>query len=123
MPKVMFLKRLLFPVLDINHFFPGFKGITLKISSCSYQKWYKMKNNHNSIPNGISEYIRENFSEDFLTEIKSVKDNKGVEFFYVDVTHEENIFHLKFNSRGELIQKEIESVRFPDDEIEIGNVD
>jgi len=75
------------------------------------------------IPPGISEYIRQNFKEDFLTEITSVKDERGTEFFYVDVTHEENVFHLKFNAKGELILKEIESIRFPDDEVELGDGD
>ena len=75
------------------------------------------------IPAGISEYIKQNFREDYLTDIKSVKDAKGAEFFYVDVTHEENIYHLKFNDNGELILKDVESVRYPDDEVELGNAD
>jgi hypothetical protein len=82
-----------------------------------------MENKHKSIPGGISEYIRNNFREDYLTDIESIKNSDGIEFFYVDVTHEDNVYHLKFNSRGELIQKEIESVRFPDDEVELGSVD
>ena len=79
--------------------------------------------NSPAIPIRISEYIKQNFREDYLTEIKHVKDSKGIGFYYVDVTHEDNIYHLKFNESGELIQKEIESVIYPDDEIEIGNVD
>jgi hypothetical protein len=75
------------------------------------------------IPAGISEYIKQNFREDYLTEITSAKDAKGIEFFYVDVTHEDNIFHLKFNGNGELIQKEVEPVRYPDDEVELGTAD
>jgi hypothetical protein len=75
------------------------------------------------IPAGISEYINQNFREDYLTDIQLVKDDKGIGFYYVDITHEDNIYHLKFNESGELIQKEIESVKYPDDEIEIGNVD
>lgn len=82
----------------------------------------KIKTAH-PIPAGISEYIKQNFREDYLTDIKSVKDARGIEFFYVDVTHEDNIFHLKFNGHGELIQKEVESVRYPDDEVELGTAD
>ncbi|MBL0340714.1 MAG: hypothetical protein IPP71_07230 [Bacteroidetes bacterium] len=76
-----------------------------------------------AIPVPISEYIKQNFREDYLTEIKLVKDSKGIGFYYVDVTHEDNIYHLKFNESGDLMQNEIESVSYPEDEIEIGNVD
>ena len=76
-----------------------------------------------AIPIRISEYIKQNFREDYLTDIKLVKDIKGICFYYVDVTHEDNIYHLKFNESGELIEKAIEAVIYPDDEIEIGNVD
>ncbi len=79
--------------------------------------------NAHPIPAGISEYIKQNFREDYLTDVKSVKDGRGIEYYYIDVTHEDNVYHLKFNASGELIQKEIESVRYPDDEIEIGNAD
>ena len=79
--------------------------------------------NSHQIPAGISEYIKQNFREDYLTDIKPVRDQKGVTFYYVDVTHEDNIYHLKFSGSGELIQKDVEAVRYPDDEVELGSVD
>ena len=79
--------------------------------------------NSDAIPAGISDYIKKNFHEDYLTDISNVKNDKGIEFFYVDVTNQENVYHLKFNAQGQLIEKDIESVRYPDDEIEMGNFD
>lgn len=85
-----------------------------------------MENNsskQSAIPAGISSYINEKFHDDFLTEIKMVKDKSGKGYYYVDVTHNDNVFHLTFDGSGKLLKQEIEPILSPDDELEIGNVD
>ena len=75
------------------------------------------------IPAGISEYIREHFRNDFLTDIRAVKNKSGELFYYVDVTHDKNLFHLKFDAYGNLLLRETEPIMELDDEDEIGTVD
>lgn len=81
------------------------------------------KPNTPEIPSPISEYIRKNFREDFINDVKLVKDDHGVGFYFVDITHETKTYHLKFSETGTLVQNEIESVVVPDDESELGTVD
>ncbi len=71
---------------------------------------------------GISEYIRKNFREDFLTKIKERKDKSGELFYFVDVSHEDQLYHLKYNSRGELVAQELEPFpHLPDNELGAGD--
>jgi hypothetical protein len=83
-----------------------------------------MTNNpQNPIPAGISEYIKSQFRDDYLTEIRTVKNKAGEIFYFVDVTHDKNLFHLKFDEHGKLVLQETEPILELDDEEEIGNVD
>jgi hypothetical protein len=80
-------------------------------------------NEKNPIPAGISEYIRDHFRDDYLTEVRTVKNKAGDLFYFVDVTHDQNLFHLKFDAHGRLVLQETEPILQLDDEEEIGNVD
>lgn len=76
-----------------------------------------------SVPSGINLYIQENFKDDFLTDIRPITSSKGETFWLVDVTHNNNLFHLRFNHDGELMEKDVEPVPYPGDDLEIGDGD
>ena len=79
--------------------------------------------NQHEMPAGISEYIRKNFRDDYLTQIREVREQNGEVYFFVDVSHDDNLYHLKFNSKGILVQQELEYLpEFPDED-EIGKED
>ena len=75
------------------------------------------------VPAGINQYINENFKDDFLTDIRPVSDKKGEVNWIVDVTHNGCLYHLRFNGNGELMEKDIEAVPYPGDDLEIGEGD
>ncbi|MEY3342889.1 MAG: hypothetical protein RL090_573 [Bacteroidota bacterium] len=75
------------------------------------------------VPAGVSHYINENFKDDFLTDIRPVSDKKGEVNWIVDVTHNSCLYHLRFNGNGELMEKDIEPVPYPGDDLEIGEGD
>ncbi|PBQ30553.1 hypothetical protein CNR22_01795 [Sphingobacteriaceae bacterium] len=60
------------------------------------------------IPSPISDYIKNNFREDFLTEIHTLKDKNGKTFYRVDISHDNTLHHLKFDTQGTLILQEAE---------------
>ena len=60
------------------------------------------------IPANISAYIKKYFRDSFLLEIKSFKDRKGEQQFYIDISEDNTLYHLKFNTGGVLTQKETE---------------
>ena len=76
-----------------------------------------------SIPSGINQYVRENFKDDFLTDIRPFNNSKGEKSWCVDVTHDSAIHHLVFNSQGELVEKVIENFEYPGEDVEIGDAD
>lgn len=63
-----------------------------------------------AIPPAISEYIRDHFKEDFLTEINSYMNSKGEINYSVDISNENTLYHLKFHSDGRLFQKDMEPI-------------
>lgn len=70
----------------------------------------------NKIPSKIFEYIKKNFAENFLVNINSYKDRKGDEIYSIDISHDNTLYHLKFNSAGVLIEKQAEPLlEFYDD--------
>ncbi len=75
------------------------------------------------IPAGISEYIKNHFRDDYLTDIRTVTGNSGDTSYFVDVTHDKSLFHLKFDSQGKLVLQETEPILDLDDDEEIGGVD
>lgn len=74
------------------------------------------------IPAAISEYIKRFFDKEFLTEIKTSKDKKGMIFYHVNVSQDNTLYHLKFNTEGILVQKDSEPLmELLDDEDEIAD--
>ncbi|MFN5323658.1 MAG: hypothetical protein ACK5C5_01960 [Bacteroidota bacterium] len=85
-----------------------------------------MKNHTSSdpvVPQGINDYIKDCFNDDFLTDIKPVIDAKGQTSWLVDVTHNSLVYHLRFNQMGALVDSQTEAISFPGDEIELGEGD
>ena len=60
------------------------------------------------LPHQLSVYIRENFPEGFLSEIKPIEDENGHLFYKIDVNDNETVYHLEFNEKGNLIKHESE---------------
>jgi hypothetical protein len=75
------------------------------------------------VPSGINQYINENFKDDYLTDIRPIATSKGETLWVVDVTHNNCLYHLQFNAKGELKEKDIEPVPYPGDDLEIGEGD
>jgi hypothetical protein len=72
------------------------------------------------IPASISQYIRRYFDKELLTEIKISQNNDGAVHYLVNISQDNTLYHLKFNSEGVLVQKESEPlIELLDDETEI----
>lgn len=70
------------------------------------------------IPYEIKEYIKnKHFDEEFFTDIKKDTDSKGQTIYNVEISHDEMLHKLQFNSEGVLIRKETEPLfKYEDDE-------
>ncbi|SMO65947.1 hypothetical protein [Solitalea koreensis] len=75
-----------------------------------------MIENMEVIPYKISEYIQEHFRDDFLSEIKKVRDLQNV-FYEVEITQNNLTYYLRFNEMGTLISEEADPT-FPEDDHE-----
>ena len=85
-----------------------------------------MKNlNHQekTVPQGVNHYIQTHFQDDFLTDIRPVEDAHGTCFWYVDITHNGSVYHLRFSHDGFLIDKDIETISYPGEEVDEGEGD
>ena len=68
-------------------------------------------NPHKStIPLEVSEYIKNRFEGNFLSEIKEERNNKGQQFFRVYISHDNLFYNLKFNSHGVILEENTESI-------------
>lgn len=73
-----------------------------------------MNTDSHKIPLGISDYITGHFREDFLFEVKEIR-NFGRHVVYTVEVSKDNYTHiLLFNENGDLIKKEV-SPSFPPD--------
>lgn len=66
------------------------------------------------IPIGISDYINDHFKEDFLFEVKDVRDIQGQSVYSVEVCKDDYIHKLKFREDGTLVTQESEQAFPPD---------
>jgi hypothetical protein len=72
------------------------------------------------IPYEISDYINKRFTEEFLSDIKKVNDHHGQVFYNVDISHENTLYHLIFNSKGILVKEDMEPLlESGDDEFDV----
>jgi len=60
------------------------------------------------LPAKITEYIRNNFREGYLMEIKPVTTKTHRTFFKIDITENEILHHLQFSEKGILTKHESE---------------
>jgi hypothetical protein len=67
-----------------------------------------------TIPYGISDYIREHFKEDFLFRIKDVKKINDHSTYVVEVSKDDYIYTLRFNEDGVLLKEDVEQAFPPD---------
>ena len=63
------------------------------------------RKNPDRIPSGISEYIKINFKNGFLSDINSSKDRSGKRIHMVDIRHDNHLYHMKFDSNGNLLSR------------------
>ena len=70
------------------------------------------------IPHEIAEYIKnKKFDEEFLTDVRKAKDSKGQIIYKVEISHDETLYKLQFDSKGALIKKDTEPLfKYEDDE-------
>jgi hypothetical protein len=73
-----------------------------------------MNSNAPKIPYKISEYITENFKEDFLFEVKEIIQIKGHNYFSIEVSKDDIIHKLKFDEIGNFIKEEVDQAFPPD---------
>ncbi|MGC1239987.1 MAG: hypothetical protein WA874_00290 [Chryseosolibacter sp.] len=76
------------------------------------------------LPHKITEYITGHFREDFLFEVKEIKQLKDHTFYTIEVSKDNYIDTLRFNENGVLVQDESDEA-FPaeaHDEAGFGNV-
>jgi hypothetical protein len=73
-----------------------------------------MKSKTHPIPYKVSEYIQHLFREDFLFEVKNVKEINGQLRYFVEVSKDNIINFLQFNEQGELVTSSVEEAFPPD---------
>lgn len=76
-----------------------------------------------SVPSGINEYIRTHFKDDYLTNIRPFTDKSGQTAWFVDVTHDSTVYHLRFDKDGHLIEQVADAIGYPGEDVEIGEAD
>ena len=62
------------------------------------------------IPIKIRAYIKQNFEDGFLSDINYIKDKNGKKIYNVDISYNNNLYHLKFNSSGTLLTRTSEPI-------------
>ena len=68
------------------------------------------------VPHAISEFIRNNFRGQFLTDIHPFKDRNGDQKFDVTISHDDTLHHLHFNKTGSLLSRSSEPLIEMDEE-------
>lgn len=74
----------------------------------SHKSTENKKNEH--IPIKITDYIKQNFEDGFLSDINYIKDKNGKKIYNVDISYNNNLYHLKFNSSGTLLTRTSEPI-------------
>jgi hypothetical protein len=74
-----------------------------------------MKKSGQKIPYQISAYIKEHFREDFLFEVKDIRQVKGHLYYTIELSKDDVIHTLKFNEEGELMEDNTDPAFRPDD--------
>ena len=61
-----------------------------------------------SVERKIIDYIKNDFKEGFLMEINKISQAGGQNLYHVEVSQDNNLYHLDFTANGVLIKSEIE---------------
>lgn len=69
---------------------------------------------HLHLPLGITEYIREQFREDFLFAVKKIFVKNGLKHYLVQVSKDDFIHMLTFDERGRIVVNQTDPA-FPSD--------
>lgn len=56
----------------------------------------------------IIDYIKNDFKEGFLMDIKNISKSNGENVYHVEVSQDNNLYHLDFNKNGVLIKSEVD---------------
>lgn len=65
--------------------------------------------NADSVPQRILSYLKRHYNKSYFKDVKKIKRN-GQVFYHVNIEKENNIFRIKFNSDGYLMQKVMEPI-------------
>lgn len=84
---------------------------------------HSAKNSPEKLPHKISEFITRNFRGEFLTEIKTFRDKNGKEIYDIQLSQDNTLHHLRFNSLGTLIERNAEPLIELYDEDEIDEIE
>lgn len=66
------------------------------------------------IPFGITDYINKNFKEDFLFEVKEVKEMNGHIIYVIEISKDDYTHTLRFDEDGTLLKENAEQAFPPD---------
>ena len=61
-----------------------------------------------SVERKIIDYIKNDFKEGFLMEINKISQADGQNLYHVEVSQDNNLYHLDFTANGVLIKSQIE---------------
>lgn len=56
----------------------------------------------------IIDYVKNDFKEGFLMDIRHISKVDGQNIYQVEVSQDNNLYHLDFNANGVLIKSEVE---------------
>ena len=60
------------------------------------------------IPSRVTAYLKKHFTGAFYIDVTPLKDAKGQIFYRGEISHENSLYHLKFDRNGALVKEEVE---------------
>ena len=72
------------------------------------------------VPKRINDFLLKYFKEDYMSNIRPYSDRKGILSWYVDVSHNSSIYHLRFSDEGLLLEHNKEDILKNTDDLELG---
>jgi hypothetical protein len=69
---------------------------------------FSIQKDGGTVPNKIFDYINQNFENGFLSDINSFKDKNGKLVYTVDISFDNNLYHMRFDSNGTLLNRVVE---------------
>ncbi|HEY6162276.1 MAG TPA: hypothetical protein VI112_13670 [Bacteroidia bacterium] len=61
-----------------------------------------------NVPPRVSAYLKKHFNGAFYKEVTPFKDVKGHTFYKAEISHNNSLYHLKFDRLGALVKEEVE---------------